>query len=232
MATLDSNISTRRLSARRSANDDYERRRAQIIAAAAALFKEKGFEATTVDDIARKADIDRASIYYYYKGKKELFREMAQAAMTGNVLMAEQIASGSEPAPTKLALLIEGLFESYERHYPYLFVFVQVDMAKILHDKGAWSGAIRSLSRRFDHAITAMIQQGIDDGTFQPKGEARLLAAGITGMCNWSHRWFEPGGKHDRHQIAKAFSDMVINGLAGARTARKSATAASRLQAR
>jgi AcrR family transcriptional regulator len=228
MATMDSNISSRRLSARRSANDEYEKRRATIIAAAAALFKEKGFEATTVDDIARKADIDRASIYYYYKGKKELFREMVQEAMTGNVLMAEQIAASADPASTKLALLIEGLFESYERHYPYLFVFVQVDMAKILHERSAWSGAIRALSRRFDHAITAMVQQGIDDGTFQPRGDARLLAAGITGMCNWSHRWFEPGGKHDKHQIAKAFSDMVINGLAGARAYRKSATAAPR----
>lgn len=225
---MGSNISTRRQSARKTGNDEYEKKRAKIIAVAAALFKEKGYQATKVDDIAKKAEIERASIYYYYKGKKELFREMVQEAMTGNVLMAERIVASSETPAQKLALLIEGLFESYERHYPYLFVFVQVDMTQILHDTGAWSSGMRSLSRRFDHAIVAMIQAGIDDGSFHTQGDAKLLAAGITGMCNWSHRWFEPGGKHDKYQIAAAFSDMVINGLTASKPARKLGMAASR----
>ena len=227
---MGSNISTRRQSARKTGNDEYEKRRAKIIAVAAALFKEKGYQAIRVDDIAKKAEIERASIYYYYKGKKELFREMVQEAMTGNILMAERIAASSESPSRKLALLFEGLFESYERHYPYLFVFVQADMTQILHDKGVWSSDMRSLSRRFDHAIIAIIQAGIDDGSFHTQGDARLLAAGITGMCNWSHRWFEPGGKHDKYQIAAAFSDMVINGLTGSKSARKSSRTVSRFK--
>jgi hypothetical protein len=42
-----------------------------------------------------------------------------------------------------------------------------------------------------------------------------LLAAGIIGMCNWSHRWFDPARKLDGTQVAAAFSDMVVEGLAG-----------------
>jgi TetR/AcrR family transcriptional regulator, cholesterol catabolism regulator len=41
------------------------------------------------------------------------------------------------------------------------------------------------------------------------------LAAGIVGMCNWSHRWFEPNKKYRATDIASAFAEMVIDGLAG-----------------
>ena len=44
------------------------------------VFKEKGFAATTVDDIGRRAKMDRATVYYYFRGKKELFREMVNEA--------------------------------------------------------------------------------------------------------------------------------------------------------
>ena len=121
------NTSIRRKNARRTGDPDYQRKRTAIVAAAAAAFKELGFAASSVDDIARRAGLDRTSIYYYYPGKKELFHEMVAGAMAGNVLMAEQIAESAAAAEVKLRNLIAGLFESYEKHYPYLFIYVQED---------------------------------------------------------------------------------------------------------
>ena len=72
---------------------------------------------------------------------------------------------------------------------------------------------MRSLARRFDRAVIGIIEDGMRDGSFQSKANAWLIAAGITGMCNWSHRWFEPDRKLDPTLIAEAFSDMVLNGL-------------------
>jgi AcrR family transcriptional regulator len=213
---MESNISSRRINARKAGDDEYEKKRKKIIFGAAAVFKEKGYEAANVGDIAKKAGIDRASIYYYYKGKTELFREMVEEAMTGNVVMAEQIAASDQIPLHKLKNLVERLFESYERHYPYLFVYVQEDMARMLSDKTAWNMKMRSLSKRFDVAIIKIIQDGIDDGSFNTKGNAKLLAAGIIGMCNWSHRWFDPG-KFDRNQIAQVFSDLILEGLKASR---------------
>jgi hypothetical protein len=59
-----------------------------------------------------------------------------------------------------------------------------------------------------------IVREGLDNGTFQSKGDAKLIAAGIVGMCNWSHRWFEPSEKSHGSDIAGIFADMVINGLA------------------
>src|ERR1700710_846947 len=115
---MDSNISNRRINARKLGDDEYEKKRKRIITGAAAVFREKGYDAANVGDIAKKAGIDRASIYYYYKGKTELFREMVEEANIGNVVMAEQIAASDEIPLDKLRILIERLFESYEVHFP------------------------------------------------------------------------------------------------------------------
>jgi AcrR family transcriptional regulator len=207
------------MNARKAGDEDYERKRLAIVAAAAAVFKEKGYEATNVENIAQKAGIDRASIYYYYKGKTELFRQMVAGAVAGNVEMAEAIAAGEGDPPLKLRKLIEGLFESYERHFPYLFIYVQEDMPRLISGKSVWGEEMKSLSRRFDIAVVKILKAGLDGGWFRSKGDERLIAAGVIGMCNWSHRWYEPGRKQDRAHIAEVFSDMVLNGLAAASTA-------------
>lgn len=210
---VNSKISTRRQNARRIAAVDYERRRAQILGAAAQVFKEVGYSAASVDEIAQRAEMDRASIYYYFSGKKELFREMVGDATTENVEMAERISIADLPSDRKLRDLITGLFQSYERHYPYLYVFVQEDMTHLARDQSAWSKKIIALNRRFDAATCKILQDGIDDGLFSSGGDAKLLAAGVVGMCNWSHRWFEPTGKRSAGEIADTFADMILNGL-------------------
>jgi AcrR family transcriptional regulator len=208
-----SKISARRLSARRTAAADYERRRSKILDAAAQVFKEKGYGAASVDDVAQLAEMDRASIYYYFSGKKELFREMVGGATLENVEMAEHIAGSRQPPDAKLRALICGLFESYRKHFPYLYVFVQEEMTHLAGDRSAWSKKIMALNHRFDVATHTILQEGIRSGLFVSRGDAKLLAAGIVGMCNWSHRWYEPSGKRSAEEIAEAFADMVLTGL-------------------
>jgi TetR/AcrR family transcriptional regulator, cholesterol catabolism regulator len=205
-------LSSRRSNARSAGGDEYERKRKAIMMAAAAIFREKGFAASNGDDIAKKAKMDRASLYYYYGGKQEIFRDMVGEAVTGNVLMAEQIAASADSGASKLRRLIEGLFSSYAHHYPYLFVFVQEEMTRLTKDKSPWSITMKRLDKRFDDAVIKIIQNGLDDGSFNP-GDARLMAVAIIGMCNWSHRWFDPSRGIEGAKIATAFSDLVLNGM-------------------
>src|ERR1700727_1027671 len=136
-------LSDRRSNARSAGGEEYEKRRKAILLAAASIFREKGYAAANGDDIAKKAGMDRASLYYYYAGKQEIFRDMVGEAVTDNVLMAEQIAGSTDVPERQLRRLIEGLFSSYSRHFPYLFVFVQEEMTRLTKDKSAWSATMR-----------------------------------------------------------------------------------------
>jgi len=208
-----SKISTRRKIAREAGAADYARKRQEIIQAAAAVFRDQGLGNATMDEVAKRAGLDRASLYYYFNGKRELFREMVSAATNDNVEMAEAIAASQGDAETKLRQLIVGLFRSYERHYPYLYVYLQEDMDRLPRDGSAWSRRILDLNQRFDSAVTGIVSEGLGSGVFASNGSPKLIAAGVLGMCNWSHRWFRIDGPRSAEEIALIFSDMLLRGL-------------------
>jgi AcrR family transcriptional regulator len=192
-------------------------KRGEIMKIGANLFKEVGYENATVDEIAKRASIDRATLYYYFRGKQELFREMVNVATATNVDTAEQIAKMHEAPDVKLRKLIGALFDSYEQHYPYLFVYLEQDISRLTQDQSAWSNEILSLNNRFNKAVVSIIHEGREAGMFSSRGSDKILAAGILGMCNWSYRWFTPQGKMAASEIAGVFADMVLAGLSPAR---------------
>lgn len=215
-----SNISARRKSAHRAGADEYEKKRNEVMRAAAAVFKDVGYEAATADEIARRAGMDRASLYYYFKGKEELFREMIGSFTTENVKAVEALAAAELPPEKKLRGMIVAIFESYERHYPYMQIYLQEHMNRLVKNDSQWSSNIVALNHRFDVALANIVKQGLDAGNFTSKGDAKLIRDGIIGMCNWSHRWFRVGGALRGREIADIFADMVLGGLMTKRTAK------------
>ena len=208
------NIAKRRALARKSGDKDYESRRAGLLKAAARIFLEKGFRATNLDDIARMVGINRASLYYYVSGKEELFREINRDATLENVLMAENICQGSGSPREKLRAFMVALMESFERHYPYLYVYIQEDMTRISSDRTRWGKEMKSLAERFDEAVTGIVLSGSDpQATPAERRRVRLLAFGIIGLCNWSHRWYRPGQGMTARSVGNLFADMILNGV-------------------
>lgn len=207
-----SDIAVRRAAARANGDAEYQQRRSELIDAAARVFRRKGFPAAKLQDIAEEVGIDRASLYYYISGKEELFEDVVGEAVRENVRAVEGLQAERLPADVKLAQFIQRLMQSYARHYPYLYVFVQENMAHMTEDT-PWGQEMLQLSRRFDEAVRKIIQQGIDDGLFATDGDSRLIANGIIGICNWSYRWFNPERGDSSEAVGQIFGDLVLNGL-------------------
>lgn len=210
--TKASDISQRRALAKANDDPEYRLRRAELVEAAARVFQRKGLSAAKLEDIAKEVGKDRASLYYYTSGKEELFQEVVEEAVLDNVKAVERLFESDVPADRKLAILIRTLMESYTKHFPYLFVYVQEPMAH-LDSSMPWHKDMIALQRRFDKAIRGIIQQGFDEGTLVlPVKDARIVANGIIGMCTWSHRWFHP--KMDgAEQVADIFTATLLQGL-------------------
>ncbi len=207
-------IAKRRALARKSGEKEYESRRAELLKAAAKIFLEKGFRATSLDDIARIVGINRASLYYYVSGKEELFREINRDATLENVLMAERIFKGAGSAREKLRAFMVALMESFERHYPYLYVYIQEDMTRVSSDRTRWGKEMNALARRFDEAVTGIVLSGFaPKPSLAERRRARVLAFGMIGLCNWSHRWFRPGHGLSARAVGNLFADMVLDGV-------------------
>jgi AcrR family transcriptional regulator len=208
-----SDIAERRALARANNDADYLQRRAELRHAAAAIFRTKGFSATKLQDVGAAVGLDRATIYYYFSGKDELFQDVVAEAVRDNLRKVEELDAESLPAQEKISRLVMGLLDAYEEHYPYLYVYVQEDMAHLKGD-AAWGREMQSLQRRFDRAVRAIVQEGIDDKSIGVAGgDARVIANAIIGMCNWTHRWFHPKTKGDAADVGKVFADILLRGL-------------------
>lgn len=211
MASTLKGIKKRRAAARAGGNERYVKRREAVLAAAATVFKQNGFAATSIDDIAKASGLDRASLYYYAGNKQELFNEVVLEVIASNVELAEEIRDRDAPTEEKIADLFRNLLQSYRDNYPHMHVFIQEDPAKIKVRSG--SNDFAELQRRFDRALIAIIQEGVDNGVVRDDLSTRLVAFGLIGMVNWTHRWFHPDGPVGPDEVSSTFSKLAIDGL-------------------
>jgi TetR/AcrR family transcriptional regulator, cholesterol catabolism regulator len=209
MAT--SEIAKRRAAAKADGSAQYVSRRRALIEAAAEVFKAKGLARTSIDDIARAAGVDRASLYYYVGSKKELFAEVVLEALERNIELAETISAGEDPPEQKLSRLIEGLIASYAAYHPHLYVFVQEDPLQL--GAGRAGRPIAELQRRFDRALIGIVEEGMAQGVFRSDLSPRIVAYGVIGMVNWTHRWFDPNGPVGPSEVGRAFAGLAADGV-------------------
>src|SRR3989442_2745301 len=109
-----SGIESRRKAALSEGNAGYTARRAEIIKVAADVFRERGYDAATSNDVAARLGTDRASLYYYVGSKEELLQEIVRDVLSQNLEAAEQVKKQKGTAPEKLQALIEHMIESFD----------------------------------------------------------------------------------------------------------------------
>ena len=181
------------------------------------VFRAKGFHAATRNDIAEEVGMSRASLYYYVGSKEQLFRDVVSEAVTANIADAEQVVAQDLPADRKLARLIELLMESFERHYPYLYVFVQEDFSKLGGDtgsvRGPWEATIQDWNKRYFDLVKQVVADGVANGDLRTTLPPGVVANCVIGMTNSSHSWFRPNGLMDAAEIGAGMARMILDGL-------------------
>jgi AcrR family transcriptional regulator len=214
MATEPSGIAKRRASAKSEPNLLYLERRQQLIRAAAKVFKDKGLQATKLQDIAEVTGTDRATLYYYVGSKEELFYEVVSEVAIANLERARAIRDGEGTPPEKLRALIISLTTSYEEHYPIVYVLVQENFSHLPGKHAKWARSMRQVNKEYEEIAVELVQRGYDDGTLKEIAPAWVVAFGIMGMMGWTSRWFNPSKTPvSSLEIATAFADMALQGL-------------------
>jgi AcrR family transcriptional regulator len=211
-------ISERRNSARREASAGYEQRRQRLLEAAAQAFKEKGFEATSVNDIAAGMGSDRASVYYYYGSKQEIYLDLIRQAVDQIVVIAEAAAADPAPATVRLRQLIEATMDGYERHYPYLHIFVQEDVRRMSPDSGPGNADLAGWVSRYEASLVSIVEDGIERGEFRASLDPKVVMFAILGSINWSHRWLLPGDRLSGKELGAQFAEIYLQGIRAPRS--------------
>jgi len=179
---------------------------------AAKVFREKGFEPTTLNDIAERLGTDRASLYYYVGSKEELLHEIVSQVMDENVAAAERVLAEAGTPVEKVEALIEHMILSFDRNYPHMFVYVE-DLARISRQENDWARDVIQKTKRFEEIVVKILEDGRADGSFRSDLPNHISAMALFGMINWTHRWYKPGTKgSSAKQIAETFCSLFLDG--------------------
>lgn len=211
-AQSPSGIGKRRRAALKDGSEEYQERRRELVEAAASIFREKGYQATTFKDIAERVGADRATLYYYFSGKEELYQEAVQGVVDVNIREFERIDASSLSPREKLAEMIRQILSSYSESYPYPYVYIQEDMGHALHDSW-WARAMARKARQVESILVDAIRDAQDEGAARSDVSAAVATKALFGMINWTHRWFTPDGELSPEQLIESFFAIFWDGM-------------------
>jgi len=185
------------------------KREQEIIAAAAKVFKDKGYHAATTRDIAAEVGIQQATLYYYISSKEELLYLVVREPIVRLYSQVEEIVKANIPSRTKIERALHAHLAAFDENYPHMFVYVQElpHLIDTLQDK------LRESPRRYQHLWEEILQQGLAAGELRADVDITATVFMIMGMCNWLHRWYRQGGRLDTNTLARQYTSALLDGI-------------------
>ncbi len=156
-------------------------RKKGILSAAQRVFSRKGYEATTMEDIASEAGFGKASLYFYFKGKEEVFLSLIKTGLEEQRSLLKEIIGSQLSNVERLEALVSKLFENVEQNREFIRI-VHSESQKLYASalEKVHSSIIREHKKTME-GIASIIQDGIRSGEFR-KVEPTVAAGSLMGI--------------------------------------------------
>jgi len=174
---------------------------------AAQLFREKGYRATTLQDIAQALGVSKGAIYHHCKSKDEILCRIYDRVVRIALGMVTEIAGSDLPPDEKMRRLIRGHVALVVRELPNITVFFQ-ERPSLPPEHYA---AVARDQREYDRRVGEILEEGIAQGFFAEM-DVPVAVRGIVGMCHWLYQWYRPSGPLGAAEIADTFIKVVEQG--------------------
>ncbi len=194
---------------------DKDEKARKIIEHATQVFAKKGFNATTIDNIAIKAKIAKGSVYQYFRSKQDLFLAVFDAYMEQyfNNLQAHS-SEGTRSAADQIREAARATFATADEameFFPLVFEFWAASAAPEMRERVA--GVFRHMYALFREFFGSMIRRGILQGEFRPDIDVEATTTVLVGSLDglFLQAWFDDRLKPE--EAGMAFIEVLIRGL-------------------
>lgn len=184
--------------------------RDKIIQSAIELFGEKGYHATSVKEICAKCGVSIGALFHYFPSKGELLFEIHDRFIDIHLEQVERVFSRDDiGCRDKLRELILDLVQLIADFKPNVVVFVQ-EYKYVTEDKLA---VIKSKRDKSEEIFKKVIEQGVEKGEFKKDLDVDITVKAVFGICDWTYRWMEPGGRLAPREIGLVFWKILMEGM-------------------
>jgi len=189
-----------------------ERRRQQIIVAAKRVFSERGFSKTTMEDIAREAELSPGTLYLYFKNKDELYASLSLRILQYMNIRLEDVKKEKDSNPEqKIASIKEALYDVYQFDPAILINMFHLQSSETLKNLSSpLLDNISELSRNSLQILADIFENSSDRNTVltrQPTAVADIVWSLFTGVVLWeeSKRMIDDDKDYLKHTLDIAF---------------------------
>ena len=188
-------------------------RRDEVMRAAIEVFFDKGYAASSVQDVADAVGVLKGSLYYYMESKEDLLRWIVEDVHAQSKAILDEVLAMDVPA-------IERLQEYIERHLKWYLVNVE-EVTVFFRDSRYLTGESlqtattrrRAYERAIRNLITVAQKEGDVDGSVDPKSAAHFILSAVNHVPDWYRR----GGGDPVSRVAATYADLTVGTLVGTR---------------
>jgi AcrR family transcriptional regulator len=184
-----------------------QQRRAQLLDVARARFAQRGFDATSIEDIAERAGVSKPVVYEHFGGKEGMYAVIVDREV-GHLL--ERITAALDgKTPRELLEQAAGAFLAYIEEEPDGFTILVRD-SPLPSSSGTLASVIGDIASQVEYVLA---------GEFKERGFdvklAGLYSQALVGMVGLVGQWWLDSGKPERDAVAAHLVNLAWNGLKG-----------------
>ena len=185
----------------------HQAKRDAVLHVAAQMVNERGFHATSLDDIAARLNVTKPTLYYYVKNKDAILLACVKKGldMTLEGIDASRAAGGN--AIDQLRACMRTYAEVVTQ--PFGMCLIRVGDEEVPEPSRT---ELRRLKSEIDHAFRRLVEQGVQEGVLAPC-DPKMAAFVIAGGLSWIGRWYQPQGAYSADQIIEQCTQLLLQGV-------------------
>ncbi len=193
----------------------------EILDAAAKAFSERGYAATSIDDVADVLGCTKGRIYHYFRTKGELFIGIHHQGLQWAL---EAVGPTAERDDLALADKLREMVHRHAMHMMNRSTYmgpgqfqIEMNLAGEGRNQDEAMAKILAMRRQFEAYFVKVVTEGIAAGAFR-ETNVKLVVKAILGSVNWMHVWYRAEGPRDspaqRERTAAVFAQQAVDGIA------------------
>ena len=188
--------------------------RQEILRTAARLFQQRGYDATSMNDVAAALKLSKGGLYHHFQSKDEILFEIMNHAMEITEERVLAPVRGIADPEQRLRALIR-------LHIEVVLSPVDREITVMLHENHPLQPVLRkrinTLKKDYIHFVENLIAEVQKNAqrAGQAKGAVspRAAAFALLGMINWIYQWYKPEGELQTHNLVPQFTALVFAGI-------------------
>jgi len=182
--------------------------RSNLLNAALRLFGERGYHATSLQDVIDAAGCSKGAFYHYFDSKEELLLLFHDTFIDHLLDFTERAASERGDPLERLGAVLTHHLESIGTFHDHMAVFHN-ESRFLTHEKFRLVQAKRD---RYEAAVRGLVQEAQARGELRPDLDPKLFSLLLLGVFNWAFRWYRADGPLPPQQMAATLFAMVLDG--------------------